>query len=166
MRIAFDSVGMNYRTRKGTVNALNDVSFTVEPGEFVSLVGPSGCGKSTLLKLTAGLMRASNGSIRIGDQTVTGPRTDIGIMFQSPVLLPWKSVLSNVMLQARLRGLPRKTSEDRARSLLEGVGLAGYEDNYVFELSGGMQQRVAFFAPCCTSLRCFSWTSPSVRWTP
>lgn len=144
MRIKIDAVGMTYRTRTGPVHAIESVSLDVEDGRFISLVGPSGCGKSTLLKLVAGLLRPATGSIRIEGETVTMPRTDIGMLFQSAILLPWQSVLENVMIQAQLRGVDRHTLRDRALALLEQVGLSGFADSYVFELSGGMQQRVAF----------------------
>ena len=135
---------MTYRTRQGTVPALDSVDADVAESEFLALVGPSGCGKSTLLKLTAGLLSPTAGEIRIGGDPVRGPRTDVGFMFQTPVLLPWMSVFDNVMLQARVRGLHRGLYRKRSRDLLAQVGLEGYENRYVFELSGGMQQRVAF----------------------
>jgi NitT/TauT family transport system ATP-binding protein len=142
--IQISSVSMTYRTRTGTVQALDSVDIEVPEAQFLALVGPSGCGKSTLLKLTAGLLAASAGEIRIHGEPVRGPRTDVGFMFQTPVLLPWRSVLGNVLLQAKVRGLDMRTYGLRSRELLVQVGLAGYEDRYVFELSGGMQQRVAF----------------------
>lgn len=144
MTIQIASVSMTYRTRTGTVQALDSVDIEVPPAQFLALVGPSGCGKSSLLKLTAGLLAASAGEIRIHGELVRGPRTDVGFMFQTPVLLPWKSVLGNVLLQAKVRGLDMRTFRLRSRELLAQVGLAGYEERYVFELSGGMQQRVAF----------------------
>ncbi len=140
------SVSMSYRgqTRSGSIRALDAVSVDVPEAQFLALVGPSGCGKSTLLKLAAGLIRPTSGVIRLGGEPVTGPRTDIGFMFQTPVLLPWMTVLDNVMLQAKVRNLDQERYLNRSRELLRGVGLEGYEDRYVFELSGGMQQRVAF----------------------
>lgn len=144
MRIEIDAVAMSYRARSGPVHAIENVSLNVEDGRFLSLVGPSGCGKSTLLKLVAGLLRPVSGSIRIEGETVTKPRTDIGMLFQNSVLLPWQSVLENVMIQAQLRGANRRTLRDKALALLEQVGLEPFAASYVFELSGGMQQRVAF----------------------
>jgi NitT/TauT family transport system ATP-binding protein len=140
------SVSMSYRgqTRGGSIRALDSITVDVPEAQFLALVGPSGCGKSTLLKLAAGLLHPTSGVIRLGGEPVTSPRTDIGFMFQTPVLLPWMSVLDNVMLQARVRRLDQTRYLDRSRELLRGVGLEGYEDRYVFELSGGMQQRVAF----------------------
>jgi NitT/TauT family transport system ATP-binding protein len=145
MMFRTEAVSMKFRTRAGVIEALESVSLEVEDGEFMVLVGPSGCGKSTLLKLAAGLLTPTSGRVLLREEVVLAPRTsEIGVMFQSPVLLPWKSVLDNVMLQATLRRLPRKTYESRSRDLLKRVGLAGYEDKYVFELSGGMQQRTSF----------------------
>jgi NitT/TauT family transport system ATP-binding protein len=132
-----------YATRDGEVRALNDVSFTQRRGEFISHVGPSGCGKSTMLMIAAGLIPSSGGAVRVGEHTVDRPRTDIGIVFQSPVLLEWRTALGNVMLQAEARNMNRKDAEKRARQLLDTVGLAGFEDRYPHELSGGMRQRVS-----------------------
>lgn len=144
MDVRMESVSIVYETRKGNVQALEDVDLEVGSGQFVALIGPSGCGKSTLLKGTAGLLKTSSGRITLGGEPVVKPRTDIGMMFQSPVLLPWKSVLRNVLLQADIRRLPKEASVARARELLRAVGLNGWDDRYVFELSGGMQQRVSF----------------------
>ena len=144
MILSAESVTMKFATRHEPVHALDSVSLAVDSGEFMALVGPSGCGKSTLLKLAAGLLAPTSGRMLLGDEVVAGPRRDIGMMFQSPVLLPWKSVLGNVMLQAEVRGLPREEYVKRSYELLEKVGLVGYENKYVFELSGGMQQRASF----------------------
>lgn len=132
-----------YPTRDGEVRALNDLSFTQRRGEFLSHVGPSGCGKSTLLMIAAGLIRPSSGFVQAADRKIDGPRTDIGIVFQNPVLLEWRTALGNVMLQAEARKMSRGAAEARARSLLASVGLAGFEDRYPHELSGGMRQRVS-----------------------
>src|ERR1700722_7950625 len=132
-----------YTTRDGEVRALNDVSFTQRRGEFLSHVGPSGCGKSTLLMIAAGLVRPSSGIVQTADRRIDGPRTDIGIVFQNPVLLEWRTALGNVMLQAEARKLDRATAERRAYELLAAVGLAGFEHKYPHELSGGMRQRVS-----------------------
>jgi NitT/TauT family transport system ATP-binding protein len=132
-----------YAARDGEVRALNDVSFNQRRGEFISHVGPSGCGKSTMLMIAAGLLAPSSGAVRVGGYTVDRPRTDIGIVFQSPVLLDWRTALGNVMLQAEARKMPRKEAEARARELLASVGLSGFEDKFPLELSGGMRQRVS-----------------------
>jgi len=132
-----------YATRDGPVRALDQVSLSERRGQFVSIVGPSGCGKSTLLMIAAGLMSPSSGLVAIDGSAVTRPRTDIGIVFQSPVLLEWRTALGNVMLQAEAKKLERGPAERRARALLAAVGLAGFEDKYPHELSGGMRQRVS-----------------------
>ena len=143
-RITVNDVSMRFAVKEGELLALDRLRLDVDAGQFVALIGLSGCGKSTLLKLVAGLLEPTSGEIRIADEVVRGPSTDVGMMFQAPVLLPWKSVLGNVMVQAIVRRLPHQEYETRARALLKQVGLAGHEDRYVFQLSGGMQQRVAF----------------------
>jgi NitT/TauT family transport system ATP-binding protein len=133
-----------YRSRDGTeVEALREVSFTVSSGEFVSIVGQSGCGKSTLLKILAGLLPKTSGKISIDGREVDGPRRDIGLMFQKPLLLEWRRVLDNVLLPVEIYRLDRKQYEEKARRLLGTAGLADFLRKYPFELSGGMQQRVA-----------------------
>lgn len=127
----------------GSLLALQDVSLEVSRGEFVSILGPSGCGKSTLLMLIAGLYSPTGGRIRIAGQPVTQPRTDIGIVFQNPVLLDWRRVLDNVMLQVEARRLDKVRYRRRALELLDAVGLAGFERAYPYALSGGMRQRVS-----------------------
>ena len=132
-----------YASRDGAVRALDEVSLSGARGAFISIVGPSGCGKSTLMMIAAGLMPASRGEVAIDGASVVAPRTDIGIVFQSPVLLEWRTALGNVMLQAEAKRLERSAAERRARALLAAVGLAGFEDKYPHELSGGMRQRVS-----------------------
>ncbi|MEE8350284.1 MAG: ABC transporter ATP-binding protein [Acidobacteriota bacterium] len=124
------------------LTALQDISFDVEQGEFVSVVGTSGCGKTTLLKIVAGLI-PYQGEVRVGGALVKGPRQDMGFVFQQPVLLPWRTVLDNTLLPVEVMGLDRSRYERKARELLETVGLSGFADKYPFELSGGMQQRVS-----------------------
>ena len=141
--LAVQNVSKVYATREGPVRALDNVSFAVRRGEFVSIVGPSGCGKSTLLMMAAGLLPISSGSISVGEAPVTGPRTEIGIVFQNPVLLEWRTALGNVLLQAEARRMERREAERKARALLASVGLGGFEGKYPHELSGGMRQRVS-----------------------
>ena len=141
--IAFADVGKTFVTRDGPVRALRDVSFDVGRGEFVSIVGPSGCGKSTLLKIVAGLVSTTEGATSVGGAPVIGPPQGIGVVFQAPVLLPWRDVLGNIMLQIDVRKLDAARYEERARALIRTVGLAGFERKRPWELSGGMQQRVA-----------------------
>lgn len=130
------------RGTDGTVLALDDLSFTVQRGEFVSLVGASGCGKSTLLRLIAGLISPSAGEIEVDGQPVTRP-IPVGFVFQAPSLLPWRNVLGNVLISAELAGKRAKNYRARARELLDLVGLSGFERSSPNQLSGGMQQRVS-----------------------
>ena len=141
--IAVAGLNKTYRTRGGeTVTALQDIGFEVADGELVTVVGPSGCGKSTLLKILAGILPRSTGAVRLRGQPIEGPSRDVGVVFQAPVLLPWRTVLANVMLPAEIQHADAVASERRARSLLKLVGLDGFETKYPNELSGGMQQRV------------------------
>jgi NitT/TauT family transport system ATP-binding protein len=126
----------------GDVVALHDVNFEVRQGEFVTVVGPSGCGKSTLLRILAGLTRCSEGTASLGGKPVTGPSREVGVVFQAPVLLPWRTVLQNVMVPAEIQGRDPKVSRDRALHYLQLVGLEAFTTKYPNELSGGMQQRV------------------------
>jgi NitT/TauT family transport system ATP-binding protein len=133
-----------YRTRRAEFLAVSEVTFDVVAGELVALVGPSGCGKTTLLKILAGLHPHDAGEVRIGSAAQPfDPSRDIGMVFQQPLLLKWRRVLDNVLLPAEILGLPVAASRERARDLLALVGLREAEDNYPYQLSGGMQQRAA-----------------------
>ena len=136
------AVSVSYQTRRGSIDALRDVDLAVGEGEFVTILGPSGCGKSTLLKLAAGLLTPTRGHVDVGGAVVTGPSRDIGVAFQKPTLLPWRTVLDNVLLPSETAGERGADAERRARELLELVGLRDFAGNYPNELSGGMQQRV------------------------
>jgi NitT/TauT family transport system ATP-binding protein len=141
--LQIENLSKVYAARDGMVHALDDISFNQMRGEFLSHVGPSGCGKSTLLMIAAGLIAPTSGAVRVGGRRVDRPRTDIGIVFQSPVLLEWRTALGNVMLQAEARKIDRKEARARARELLASVGLGSFEQKYPHELSGGMRQRVS-----------------------
>jgi NitT/TauT family transport system ATP-binding protein len=141
--IGIRNVSQIYRTRTGEVEALRDVSLEVADGEFVAIVGRSGCGKSSLLRLVAGLQEATSGEITVAGTPIAGPRRDIGFMFQRPALLPWRSVLDNVLLPAEVFKVDKRVARDRAHELLDLVGLNGFEKRLPHELSGGMQQRVS-----------------------
>ena len=142
--IRIERLVKRYQASDGSeVEALRDVTFTVERGELVTLVGHSGCGKSTLLKILAGLAERSAGTVTIDGQEVDGPRPDIGIVFQKPLLLEWRRVLENVLLPVEIYGLDRRRYEAHAHRLLETAGLGAFLRKYPYELSGGMQQRVA-----------------------
>jgi NitT/TauT family transport system ATP-binding protein len=141
--IAVHRLSLRYGRGPSSVVALQDISFRIAEGEFVVIVGPSGCGKSTLLKILAGLLPPTEGAADLDGRPIDGPRRDIGVVFQSPVLFPWRSVLENVLLPADVQRLDRKVMQARALDLLGLVGLGGFERRYPRELSGGMQQRVA-----------------------
>jgi NitT/TauT family transport system ATP-binding protein len=142
--IRLHGIEKTYRTRTGDlVHALAETTLDIGENEFVTLVGPSGCGKSTLLKLVAGLVPPTRGRIEVREQPVTGPFPDVGFVFQQPVLLPWRSVLENVLFSVEMLGLDLRQYRKPAGDLLELTGLGGFETKYPRELSGGMQQRVA-----------------------
>lgn len=141
--IAVNELSKRFRVDDGVVTALDKVSLDVRQGEFVAIVGPSGCGKSTLLKILTGLLAPSAGETRIGGIVTTGPRRDIGTVFQAPLLFAWRTVLENVMLPADVQKLDRERCLKRANSLLDLVGLSDFKRRYPNELSGGMQQRVS-----------------------
>jgi len=141
--IAYREVRKVYNSGADEVVALDNFSLDVADGEFVTVVGRSGCGKTTLLKLTAGLLGATSGSIYVAGKPVTAPLTNVGIVFQAPVLLPWRKTLDNVLLQIEARKLDVNGYRKRALELLDLTGLKGFEDRYPVELSGGMQQRVS-----------------------
>jgi NitT/TauT family transport system ATP-binding protein len=137
-------VTKDYETREGDeIRALDRVSLSLADGEFVSVVGPSGCGKSTMLKIIAGIEHKTSGSIAYRGKSDQRPQNGMGVVFQTPVLLPWLTILENVLLPIRVLRLPYKAAAERTRDLLALVGLAGFEGKYPGELSGGMQQRVS-----------------------
>jgi NitT/TauT family transport system ATP-binding protein len=141
--IEIKGVSKTYRSRDGEVPSLRPIDFTVGDGEFLVVVGPSGCGKTTLLKMIAGLLPPSTGEIRIEGRAITKPHSGVGIVFQTAMLLPWRSVFRNVMMPVEVKKLPRRVYEERARALLKMVGLGGFENKYPWQLSGGMQQRAS-----------------------
>jgi NitT/TauT family transport system ATP-binding protein len=141
--VVLRSVSHRFGDEEDGVVALTNVSLTIGQSEFVAVVGPSGCGKSTLLRLIAGLATATSGQVSIGGKDVTGPRSDVGLVFQAPTLLPWANVLANVTFPLKMVGEYGLGSEAHARELLALAGLNGFETRMPDELSGGMQQRVA-----------------------
>jgi NitT/TauT family transport system ATP-binding protein len=141
--IRVDAVTKTYRSANGPIESLKPLTFDIGEGEFMAVVGPSGCGKSTLLKLLAGLLPVSGGQIRLDGKPVSGPPDNVGIVFQSPVLLAWRSVLDNILLQIEMRHLSRDKYLPRAKALLEMTGLIDFARKYPWELSGGMQQRAS-----------------------
>jgi NitT/TauT family transport system ATP-binding protein len=148
--IEFAGVGKTFQTKDAKrIEAIREVSFSVKKNQFVTIVGPSGCGKSTLLKMLAGLLTPSAGRVIVDAQAGYSP-ANVGMVFQRPALLPWRTVLGNVLLPAIITGMDDEKALDRAHSLLSLVGLADFADKYPNELSGGMQQRVGI----CRALLC------------
>jgi NitT/TauT family transport system ATP-binding protein len=141
--VDLSEVTVRFASRRVRTTALEEVSLRVPRGEFVTIVGPSGCGKSTLLKVIAGLVRPASGAVSLLDRPVTGPRDDIGFVFQRAALLDWRGVRRNILLQAEMRGMDRHAAASRADELIAMTGLRGFEKALPHELSGGMQQRVA-----------------------
>jgi NitT/TauT family transport system ATP-binding protein len=143
--IIAQNLSKSYWTRKKEwVSALENINFTVGETSFISIIGPSGCGKSTLLKIIAGLIPSSSGDCHIDGRAVRAPSQDVGFVFQNAVLLPWFTVLENVLLPIKIQKRQERDSYvDQAHKLIEMVGLKGFENSYPFELSGGMQQRTA-----------------------
>ncbi|MEJ8573566.1 ABC transporter ATP-binding protein [Microbaculum marinum] len=148
--VQIDGVGKVYPSPRGDVVALQDINLDIASGEFVSIVGPSGCGKSTLLKCLAGLEPISSGSAVVAGKHLAGPPDSLGMVFQRDVLLDWRTILDNVLLQAEFLRLRRSDLKGRAAQLLQRFGLGGYEERYPWELSGGMRQR----ASICRALLC------------
>ncbi|MBJ3776916.1 ABC transporter ATP-binding protein [Acuticoccus mangrovi] len=142
-RVVIDNLSKVYKTRRDRIHALDRISLTIGEGEFVSVVGPSGCGKSTLMSLVSGLEFPTSGEVSLDGVPIRAPITDVGIVFQTDVLLEWRTVLSNVMIQAEMRKLDRATYRARAEELLRTTGLDGFGGKYPHELSGGMRQRAS-----------------------
>ncbi len=143
-QIVVNNVSHMYRPPRGrAVLALDQISFEIGAREFVALLGPSGCGKSTLLYLIGGFLPVETGSIVVDGREVTAPGPDRGIVFQHFALFPWKTVKGNVLYGLERQGMPKEEREERAQEFIELVGLAGFEDSYPSQLSGGMKQRTA-----------------------
>lgn len=142
--VSIRKLGMTFEpSGRPATQALEGIDLEIDAGEFIAVVGASGCGKTTLLRILAGLTRPTEGRALIGDRVVTRPHPDVAIMFQSPTLLPWRSVIENCFLPVQLRNRIRPGDRARSLELLERAGLGGFEDRLPHELSGGMQQRVA-----------------------
>lgn len=139
--IRIDNVSLEYKTKAGAVAALEDINLEMDQGEFVCLLGPSGCGKSTLLKIIAGYLVPTGGQCLMQGQIIQGPDWHRGVVFQSPSLYPWMNLRKNVEFGPRMRGLPEEEIRKVSDHFLEQVRLTGFEDKWIFELSGGMKQR-------------------------
>src|ERR1700729_2022496 len=143
VKLRLDQVSMAFRTPNSVFQALSPVSLTIEQGRFVSLIGPSGCGKSTIFNIGAGLLEPSGGRVLIDGADATGTIGRVGYMLQKDLLLPWRTVLDNVILGMEIQGVPLRTARERALPLLHRYGLSGFEYLYPNALSGGMRQRAA-----------------------
>jgi NitT/TauT family transport system ATP-binding protein len=141
--IRAENVRKVYQSGKDTVEAVSGVSFVANKGEFIAILGPSGCGKSTLLMMCGGLEQITSGKISIGGTAVIGPRPNVGVMFQDSTLLPWKTVIENILFPVKIQKRPMAEYRARAEELIEMVGLHGFADKKPHQLSGGMRQRVA-----------------------
>jgi len=141
--ITIDSASKTFKGRSGPVEALRDITLSIGAGEFVAVIGRSGCGKSTLLRMIGGLIRPTSGEVLVAGDRVVAPRRDVALVFQRPALLPWRSVLDNVLLPVEIFHWRRSQHRDQAERLLEMTGLAGFAKRLPHELSGGMQQRVS-----------------------
>jgi NitT/TauT family transport system ATP-binding protein len=138
-----EDVAVRFETDEGPVIAIDNVSFAVRPGEFLSIIGPSGCGKSTLFNVIGGLLAQHGGTVRVAGETIAGPHKSIGMVFQEESTFPWRTVTDNVAFPLELTGMPRAKRVERARHFIKMVGLDGFENRYPGELSGGMRQRVS-----------------------
>lgn len=149
-KIVIDSASKVYQTRSGSTHALENFSATIHEGEFVCILGPSGCGKTTLLWAMSGLHPLSSGVVRLDNQPVVGPRAEIGMVFQEANLLPWRNLRDNILFPFEIKRLNPQPYRARIQHLLDVVGLAGFENKFPRELSGGMQQRASI-------VRCLSF---------
>ncbi|MCR4524192.1 ABC transporter ATP-binding protein [Bosea sp. 47.2.35] len=141
--LVIQDVSMRFNTREGTVTAVDGVSFEIKRGEFVSIIGPSGCGKSTVFNILGGLVRGYEGSVTVGGEQISGPHASIGMVFQEESTFPWRTVIDNVAFPLEVKGVGKNERYEVARKFIDMVGLAGFEQRYPAELSGGMRQRVA-----------------------
>jgi len=141
--LSVDNLVKRFETREGVVTAVDGLSLTVKPGEFVGVIGPSGCGKSTLFNVIGGLLEADEGAVTVAGETVKGPHRSIGMLFQDESTFPWRTVIDNVAFPLEIAHVPKSERHDRARHFVKLVGLDGFEKRYPAELSGGMRQRVS-----------------------
>jgi NitT/TauT family transport system ATP-binding protein len=150
-KVELRGVGLRYFSREGETEALQDISLSVAPGEFVAIIGPSGCGKSTLLSLIAGLIASTEGSVLVDGKPVTGPNRKIGYMLQQDYLFEWRTILENTVLGAEIQGAPMAAAYERGRQLLTRYGLGQFLQHLPRQLSGGMRQRAALARTLCTN---------------
>jgi NitT/TauT family transport system ATP-binding protein len=141
--LVVDGIVVRYDTPDGPITAVDDISFKVRPGEFLSVIGPSGCGKSSLFNVIGGLLAHHQGVVSVAGETISGPHHSIGMVFQEESTFPWRTVIDNVAFPLELVGMPRAKRAERAKHFIALVGLDGFENRYPGELSGGMRQRVS-----------------------
>ncbi len=141
--LVVDNLVKRFETQDGVLTAVDGMSLTVAPGEFVSVIGPSGCGKSTLFNVIGGLLEADEGTVTVDGETIRGPHPSIGMIFQDESTFPWRTVIDNVAFPLEIAKVPKSERHDRARRFVRLVGLDGFEKRYPSELSGGMRQRVS-----------------------
>jgi NitT/TauT family transport system ATP-binding protein len=141
--LTVDDIVVRYETAEGAISAVENVSFAVKPGEFLSVIGPSGCGKSTLFNVIGGLLGEHEGTVKVAGETIGGPHKSIGMVFQEESTFPWRTVTDNVAFPLELVGMERAKRNERAKHFISLVGLDGFENRYPGELSGGMRQRVS-----------------------
>ncbi|MFL5044275.1 MAG: ABC transporter ATP-binding protein [Xanthobacteraceae bacterium] len=141
--LVVDGITKRFTTPDGVLTAVDNVSLTVAPGEFLGVIGPSGCGKSTLFNVIGGLMDGYEGRVSVAGETVSGPHRSIGMVFQEESTFPWRSVIDNVAFPLEIAGLSKAERYEKARHFVDLVGLDGFERRYPAELSGGMRQRVS-----------------------
>jgi NitT/TauT family transport system ATP-binding protein len=141
--LVVENIVKRFETQDGVLTAVDDVSFDVVPGEFLSVIGPSGCGKSTLFNIIGGLLGDYDGRVMVGGETIRGPHASIGMIFQEESTFPWRNVIDNVAFPLEIAGMAKTERTERARHFIDLVGLNGFERRYPAELSGGMRQRVS-----------------------
>jgi NitT/TauT family transport system ATP-binding protein len=141
--LVVENIVKRFESQDGVLTAVDDVSFNVNPGEFLAVIGPSGCGKSTLFNVIGGLLDGYEGRVRVGVETMHGPHPSIGMIFQEESTFPWRTVIDNVAFPLEIAGLPKAQRLDKAQHFIDLVGLSGFERRYPAELSGGMRQRVS-----------------------
>jgi NitT/TauT family transport system ATP-binding protein len=158
--LVVDRVAMRFHTAEGGVSALDDVSFTVAPGEFLAVIGPSGCGKSTLFNIIGGLLTGYDGRIAVAGEKISGPHASIGMVFQEESTFPWRNVVDNVAFPLEIAGMSKRERTARARHFVSMVGLDGFENRYPAELSGGMRQRVSMARTLASEPKIFLMDEP------
>jgi NitT/TauT family transport system ATP-binding protein len=158
--LVVDDIVMRFHTAEGSINALDNVSFNVAPGEFLAVIGPSGCGKSTLFNIIGGLLTGYEGRIAVAGEKISGPHASIGMVFQEESTFPWRNVVDNVAFPLEIAGMAKRERIERARHFVSMVGLDGFENRYPAELSGGMRQRVSMARTLASEPKIFLMDEP------